>query len=116
MQYAKALSGGTEDAITRLSEGEDDQDEMFWAMLGDEAWASADYWQWRKGAANVDPRAWLVEDGAGRVRSPMCLFSRFRRSLFYAGHAFDDVVDAPGSQVVGLRRRLHLGILRGCWA
>ncbi|KAI5828968.1 hypothetical protein K523DRAFT_243224 [Schizophyllum commune Tattone D] len=66
LQYAKALSGGVEDAITRLAEGEDDQDEMFWAMLGDEAWASADYWQWRKEAANVDPRVWLVEDGANQ--------------------------------------------------
>ncbi|KAL1673762.1 hypothetical protein EV122DRAFT_221985 [Schizophyllum commune] len=66
LQYAKALSGGAEDAITRLTEGEDDQDEMFWAMLGDDAWASADYWQWRKEATNVDPRVWLVEDGASK--------------------------------------------------
>ena len=50
-----------------MTEGEDDQDEMFWAMLGDEAWASADYWQWRKEAANVNPRVWLVEDGASKV-------------------------------------------------
>uniref|UniRef100_D8QC06 Gelsolin-like domain-containing protein n=1 Tax=Schizophyllum commune (strain H4-8 / FGSC 9210) TaxID=578458 RepID=D8QC06_SCHCM len=66
LQYAKILSGGAEDAITRLTEGEDDQDEMFWAMLGDEAWASADYWQWRKEATNIDPRVWLVEDGASK--------------------------------------------------
>ncbi|KAL1741865.1 hypothetical protein HDZ31DRAFT_84556 [Schizophyllum fasciatum] len=65
-QYAKALSGGLEDAIVRLTEGEDDQDEMFWAMLGDDAWANADYWQWRREASSADPRIWLVEDGASK--------------------------------------------------
>ncbi|KII92264.1 hypothetical protein PLICRDRAFT_50680 [Plicaturopsis crispa FD-325 SS-3] len=59
LRYARTLAG-SDATINELSEGESDDDEMFWMMLGDEDYAKADYWQWRRDATPVDPRVWRV--------------------------------------------------------
>ncbi|KAL1715806.1 hypothetical protein EV715DRAFT_255726 [Schizophyllum commune] len=111
LQYAKTLSGGAEDAITRLTEGEDDQDEMFWAMLGDEAWASADYWQWRKEAANVNPRVWLVEDGASKVTSSVVLSTHpnLKSSVFVVDCIWEYFV-VVGHEARGKRKEIRQAV------
>jgi hypothetical protein len=43
-----------------LSEGVDDNDEMFWMILGDEQYAIADYWKWRKTSCVTDPKIWRL--------------------------------------------------------
>ncbi|KDR75771.1 hypothetical protein GALMADRAFT_226417 [Galerina marginata CBS 339.88] len=60
LQYANTFSA---DAVTPLVllEGEDDNDEMFWMILGDEDYARADYWQWRKASPVTDPSVWRVD-------------------------------------------------------
>lgn len=55
-EYAQTL--GTN--IVELTQGEDDDDEMFWMVLGDEEFAKADYWRWRSAASAVDPLIWEV--------------------------------------------------------
>ncbi|KIM40211.1 hypothetical protein M413DRAFT_446377 [Hebeloma cylindrosporum] len=44
-----------------LIEDEDDNDEMFWMILGDDTFAKADYWQWRGTFNHVDPSIWRIE-------------------------------------------------------
>lgn len=44
-----------------LSEGENDDDEMFWMILGSEDYAKADYWKWRPISPISDTRAWRVD-------------------------------------------------------
>lgn len=44
-----------------LSEGENDDDEMFWMILGDEAYANAHYWRWRRKSPATDPSVWRVD-------------------------------------------------------
>ncbi|TFK44823.1 hypothetical protein BDQ12DRAFT_673637 [Crucibulum laeve] len=44
-----------------LFEGEDDNDEMFWMILGEDEFAKADYWQWRRTSAITDPKVWKVD-------------------------------------------------------
>lgn len=48
-------------SVIELSEGEDDSDEMFWMILGDEEYAKADYWKWRRTASVQDPQAWRID-------------------------------------------------------
>ncbi|KAJ3852177.1 hypothetical protein EV368DRAFT_82784 [Lentinula lateritia] len=48
--------------IVELREGQDDGDEMFWMILGEEAFANANYWQWRPSAADINPRVWEVSE------------------------------------------------------
>ncbi|KAF9565525.1 hypothetical protein CPC08DRAFT_815295 [Agrocybe pediades] len=48
-----------------LVEGEDDEDEMFWMMLGNEEYAKADYWRWRRTTIDTDPKIWRVEADDG---------------------------------------------------
>lgn len=63
LEYARSLSGDP-NSIIELNEGDNDDDEMFWMMLGDDDHAKAQYWKWRPDAVNVDPRVWIVEQGA----------------------------------------------------
>lgn len=46
-----------------LLEGEDDNDEMFWMILGDNDFAKADYWQWRNASPIIDPSLWRIDTG-----------------------------------------------------
>lgn len=59
VKYASQISYGEANAI-QLYESENDQDELFWMALGDDDFAKADYWQWRRQASDVDPRIWRV--------------------------------------------------------
>ncbi|KAH8108084.1 hypothetical protein BXZ70DRAFT_35497 [Cristinia sonorae] len=52
----------TNSAVIELTEGENDDDEMFWMMLGEQEYARADYWQWRGSLTGVSPRLWRLED------------------------------------------------------
>ncbi|KAF7967474.1 hypothetical protein HWV62_34123 [Athelia sp. TMB] len=60
LKYAQVLAGKGSNVV-RLVEGESDDDEMFWMMLGEDDYAKADYWQWRKSSPDVDPRIWRVD-------------------------------------------------------
>lgn len=50
--------------MVELIEGESDNNEMFWMMLGERDYANADYWKWRPSTTtDCVPRIWRV-DGA----------------------------------------------------
>ena len=59
--YATSLCGDA-DSVTVLDEGENDEDEMFWAVLGDgdKEYANAFHWAWRAGANAGDPQLWNI--------------------------------------------------------
>ncbi|KAJ3989957.1 hypothetical protein F5890DRAFT_977989 [Lentinula detonsa] len=48
--------------VVELQEGQDNGDEMFWMILGDDAFANADYWHWRPSTADITPRIWKVSE------------------------------------------------------
>lgn len=45
----------------QLYEGENDDDELFWMALGDDEYAKANYWQWRRQTSETDPQIWHVD-------------------------------------------------------
>lgn len=62
MAYAETLTSSP-DGITVLIENENDDDEMFWMVLGEDAeYAKADYWRWRS-SIEYTPRIWSVDAG-----------------------------------------------------
>ncbi|KAK0454925.1 hypothetical protein EV421DRAFT_1699786 [Armillaria borealis] len=70
MRYAKTLGSN----VVELSNGEGDDDDMFWMILGEDDYAQADYWKWRSSASHIDPRIWHVnatrrEDAVSRISS-----------------------------------------------
>ena len=72
LQYAESMSKESVSPI-ELQEGENDNDEMFWLILGDDGFAKADYWRWRKNLANMEPSIWKVDLSSG---SPfVCMFN-----------------------------------------
>lgn len=66
LDYARGLAADP-GSVVELVEGESDEDEMFWMVLGDrEEYARADHWRWRAAAAKTDPRVWRVDGGDGK--------------------------------------------------
>lgn len=75
MQYAQMLKArANSGAIVELSEGQNDDDAMFWMILGDGGVERADHWRWRKSATTQDPKIWRVDSsrGSGAVRATGC--------------------------------------------
>lgn len=68
MEYAKQLKT-TSSQVIELSEGENDDDEMFWMILGDDEFAKADYWKWKRTAVAIDPFVWRVD--TTRINDPV---------------------------------------------
>ncbi|KZV63799.1 hypothetical protein PENSPDRAFT_691304 [Peniophora sp. CONT] len=61
--YAKVLSSENNEVV-ELREGEDDDDELFWMMLGEKEYARAEYWRWRSDCeGDVGAKGWRVDDG-----------------------------------------------------
>ncbi|KAJ8462145.1 hypothetical protein ONZ45_g18040 [Pleurotus djamor] len=59
VQYAQSLSGDA-GSVQELIEGQSDDDEMFWMILGSDDYAKADYWRWRSNFEHPDPQVWRV--------------------------------------------------------
>src|ERR1700730_8881048 len=57
--YARSLAA--ESNPVELVEQESDDNQMFWMMLGDAHYASADYWRCRPDLATALPRIWHVD-------------------------------------------------------
>ena len=66
--YAACLCGDA-DSVIVLDEGENDEDEMFWAVLGDgdRGYAKASHWSWRAGANTGDPQMWKISASGHQV-------------------------------------------------
>ncbi|RDB25209.1 Gelsolin [Hypsizygus marmoreus] len=64
LEYARSLT--TNVPPIELSEDDGDDDEMFWMILGDEEFANADYWQWRRTSTIIDPRIWRINASLGK--------------------------------------------------
>jgi len=67
----------------QLYEGESDNDEIFWIMLGGEDYAKADYWKWRKEAPTTDPIVWRVQTETDAVVRLACYLNNYDSSLCY---------------------------------
>jgi hypothetical protein len=61
LDYATSLCGDL-DSVDVLDEDDNDDDEMFWAVLGDgdRDYARASHWAWRAGASLCDPQLWKI--------------------------------------------------------
>ena len=61
LEYANSLCGDAGSVVV-LGEGKNDEDEMFWAILGDgdREYANASYWTWRAGVGVDDPQIWKI--------------------------------------------------------
>lgn len=68
--------------IVEVYEGQSDGAEMFWMILGDDAFANANYWQWRPSAVDDDviPRVWVISE------QKVCVFFSMshRRTFVYS--------------------------------
>ncbi len=61
-RYARTLGQN----VVELAHGaSDDDDDMFWMVLGEDEYAQADYWRWRSMAPRTDPTVWHVDASRG---------------------------------------------------
>jgi hypothetical protein len=76
LEYAQGLASNGGNVI-ELSEGENDDDEMFWMILGDEEYAKADHWRWRRTSPSAVSRMWRVDASSSQKVIRFPLFKRF---------------------------------------
>nr|GAT56816.1 predicted protein [Mycena chlorophos] len=112
LEYGKTLTSNPE-AVVVLLEGEnDDDDEMFWMALGEEAeYASADYWRWRP-QVGFSPRIWSVDAGRKQPLLPVFQFTQTQSpesSVFVMDCVFELFVLVP-SAARGKRRDIRLAL------
>ncbi|TFY70991.1 hypothetical protein EVG20_g2016 [Dentipellis fragilis] len=74
LAYAKML-GGDDCQAVELREGvNDDDDDIFWMMLGDSHHAQADYWKWRPATENTTTRLWRIDASKDDFATPISTF------------------------------------------
>ncbi|KAJ7497417.1 hypothetical protein FB451DRAFT_1120918 [Mycena latifolia] len=111
IEYGQTLTSSP-DNIVVLIENENDDDEMFWMVLGDEAeYAKADYWKWRPSLA-LTPRIWNVEAARKDAISPVQSFHKEQSphsSIYIMDCVFEFFVLVP-SGARGKRRDINLAL------
>lgn len=114
MDYSKRLSNDI-GSPTELVEGETDDDEMFWLILGDDDYAKADYWRWRADSTVTDPYVWKVNPE--NIELPVsvtnsCSHLRLKVAL---GGLYR--VSFPGARhpLISFHCRCHMGAFCSCW-
>ncbi len=61
LDYAKTLASNPDEVVILIENEGDDEEEMFWMVLGDDAeYAKAEYWKWRP-SVGFAPRTWSVD-------------------------------------------------------
>ncbi|KAF9474543.1 hypothetical protein BDN70DRAFT_815514 [Pholiota conissans] len=113
LKYAKRLSNGT-GSPTELLDGETDNDEMFWMILGDDGFAKADYWKWRKSfSGGIDPVIWRVDpDNLKSALQPVqfiSLESQLHQSVYVINCVWELFVFV-GKDARSARRRIRFAL------
>ncbi|KAF8210398.1 hypothetical protein K438DRAFT_1809615 [Mycena galopus ATCC 62051] len=111
MDYAKTLASNPDEIIV-LIENENDDDEMFWMVLGDDAeYAKADYWRWRP-SVGFTPRIWRTDMSQKNAISPVQSFRQEQAphvSIYILDCVFEFFVLIP-SGARGKRQDIRLAL------
>lgn len=112
IEYAEGLVRTSAPPV-ELLEGENDTDEMFWMILGDEQFAKADYWQWRKTSPVIDPSIWKVEASRNKhAITPVETFSErsFNQQSAYILDCIWELFVLVGTEARDRRQDIRLAI------
>ncbi|KAF9792515.1 hypothetical protein BJ322DRAFT_52505 [Thelephora terrestris] len=111
--YAAGLCGDP-DSVIVLDEGENDDDEMFWAVLGDgdREYAKASYWAWRAGANTADPQLWKISASSGHrfTHTPCDSIASLEDNVFILDAVWEVFV-LVGAGARGKREDIRLALL-----
>jgi hypothetical protein len=105
-EYAKliAMEGV---APVDMEEGVDD--EMFWAMLDEDGYASADFWRFRSQSQIIAPRLWTVANNAIQPIVPFSAFDLERDKVLMYDGIFELFV-IVGEAARGQRENIRLAL------
>jgi len=110
--YAASLCGDPNSVIV-LNEGENDEDEMFWAVLGDgnKEYANASYWTWRATTNAGDPQLWRVTASLGQrfTHIPPTSNPSFKDGVFILDAVWEVLV-LVGAEARGKREDIWLAL------
>ncbi|EJD03235.1 uncharacterized protein FOMMEDRAFT_156622 [Fomitiporia mediterranea MF3/22] len=112
LRYAQTLlSKDSDKNLVEVEEGK--EDEMFWMFLGDDGYASASYWKWRKSDKCGEPRFWKVD--CANTGSEVKELETFPSPIDVSNsvlviHLAYEIFALVGSAVRGQRRNIKLGL------
>ncbi|KAL5524000.1 hypothetical protein ACEPAG_8173 [Sanghuangporus baumii] len=112
LRYAQTLCSGNDGKeVVEVEEG--NEDEMFWMFLGENGYASADYWKWRKNESAINVRFWRVNcANTGSEVKELEAFpspSEVSESILVVHLAYE-IFTLIGSAARGQRRNIKLGL------
>ncbi|KAG7098692.1 hypothetical protein E1B28_000605 [Marasmius oreades] len=111
-EAALAYARNMKDNVVELSQGSNDEDEMFWIVLGEGSFASANYWQWKCDSSDVEPHIWRVD--TNNVKSPVTavetLQTEYARNFVHILDCVWEYFVMVGRSARGKRADIRLGL------
>ncbi|KIK67282.1 hypothetical protein GYMLUDRAFT_1019883 [Collybiopsis luxurians FD-317 M1] len=110
LNYGRKLSGND---VVELHEGQSEGDEMFWMILGEDAFANANYWQWRSLASDATPGVWVVDKDKVRFLIVKSVDSMKMRDVSFGVHVVDCIWEffvLVGSEARSQRQDIRLAL------
>ncbi|KAJ8077328.1 hypothetical protein PM082_001758 [Marasmius tenuissimus] len=108
LQYGRKLSTN----VVELIQGVNDQEEMFWIVLGDGPFASANYWRWKRDSPELETRIWRID--ASQTKAPVTPVESFKADdAQNAVHVIDCMWEyfvVVGRSARGKRADIRLGL------
>lgn len=123
LAYSKSLIAGTEKSVQEVEEG--NEDEMFWMFLGEDDYARADYWRWKKDIPSSPTqfphsRIWQIvaTESKEQVRIYRSLFEDTEAHFFYQVKELNSFPDSStaSSAILVLYLTFEIFILIGAQA
>ncbi|KAL0956471.1 hypothetical protein HGRIS_002617 [Hohenbuehelia grisea] len=112
LNYARSICSNPA-SIQELIEGETDDDEMFWMILGTDEYANADHWRWRRSANVRDPKIWRVDAQQGEnpvVRIDSLSEERSLQDSVYVVDCIWELFVLVGRSARGARESIGLAV------
>ncbi|KAF8633344.1 hypothetical protein AX17_004516 [Amanita inopinata Kibby_2008] len=110
--YARSFVAAGQNPV-ELSESENDEDDMFWMILGGRGFAKADYWKWRRDMSMADPRVWRVEAEQGENSMTPIFSFAFERVSHESVYVIDCIWEyfvLVGREARGYRQDIRLAL------
>lgn len=106
LEYAKLIAT---EGVAPVEMEEGVEDDMFWAMLDEDEYASADFWRFKPQSQIIAPRLWAVSDGTIQPIVPFSAFDLERDKVLMYDGIFELFI-IVGEAARGQRENIRLAL------
>ncbi|KAG6813556.1 hypothetical protein H0H92_009948 [Tricholoma furcatifolium] len=107
LEYGRSLTPAS--PPIEVTEDTSKDDEMFRLMLGDDEYANADYWKWRRSSSFIDPRIWRFDTDHFTHIDFISNEASFHESVYVIDCLWEFYI-VVGSNARALRQNIELAV------